>query len=233
MFGYIFHQEKNPISWNYHIDNEPVERANVVKDLGVMLDSELNFREHYVRLINKANRNLGFIFRLSSEFRDPYCLRSLYFSLVRSVLETAAIVWSPAHNVWIGRIERVQSKFIKYALRFLPWQDVNDLPPYESRCRLLGMDTLERRRNNLRIVFVAKTLLGEIAAPWILARINMNVIPRPLRQRSFLRLQSHRTDYAQNEPIRSMCELFNLFYDLFDFNVSTRVFRDRVYSFIS
>lgn len=214
-----FTRKKNPISWNYHIDNEPVERANVVKDLGVMLDSELNFREHYVRLINKANRNLGFIFRLSSEFRDPYCLRSLYFSLVRSVLETAAIVWSPAHNVWIGRIERVQSKFIKYALRFLPWQDVNDLPPYESRCRLLGMDTLERRRNSLRIVFVAKTLLGEIDAPWILARINMNVIPRPLRQRSFLRLQSHRTDYAQNEPIRSMCELFNLFYDLFDFNV--------------
>lgn len=183
-----FTRKKTPIPWNYSIGNEPLERAYVVKDLGVMLDSELNFREHYNYIINKANRNLGFIFRISSEFRDPYCLRSLYFSLVRSILETAAVVWSPFHNVWIDRIEKIQSKFIRYALRFLPWNNPNDLPPYESRCRLLGMDTLQKRRDTLRATFVAKTLLGEIDAPWILAQINLNIIPRPLRQRNFLRL---------------------------------------------
>lgn len=223
-----FTRKRTPIIWTYHILDEPVERTSVVKDLGVMLDSELNFREHYNCIINKANRNLGFIFRISSEFRDPYCLRSLYFSLVRSLLETAVVVWSPYHNIWISRIEKIQSKFVRYALRFLPWRNPDELPPYENRCRLLGMDTLQKRRDILRATFVGKVLQGEIDAPWILAQIDMNVIPRPLRQRNFLRLGQHRTGYAQHEPIRSMCELFNLFYYLFDFNVSARVFRDRL-----
>ena len=223
-----FSRKRSPLIWSYSIGNESVERTNVVKDLGVMLDSELNFREHYNYIINKASRNLGFIFRISSEFRDPYSLRSLYFSLVRSILETTAVVWSPFHNVWINRIERIQSKFVRYALRFLPWQTPNNLPPYESRCRLLGMDTLQTRRCILKTVFIGKVLMGEIDAPWILAQIHINVIPRPLRQRSFLRLPQHRTDYAQHEPMRSMCSIFNLYYHLFDFNISTQVFRNRV-----
>ena len=226
-----FTRKKIPILWNYCIGNEIVERSNVVKDLGVLLDSELNFRDHYSNIISKASRNLGFLFRISPEFRDPYCLRSLYFSLVRSILESAAVVWSPFHTIWIERIEKIQSKFVRYALRFLPWRFPNDPPPYESRCRLLGMDTLQKRRNILRVTFIGKVILGEIDAPWILAQIDFNIIPRPLRQRSFLRLQQHRTEYAHNEPVRSMCLLFNQLYHLFDFNVSARVFRDRVINF--
>ena len=226
-----FTRKRIPVHWDYRIGTEGLERAKVVKDLGVLLDSEMSFREHYAYIISKASRNLGFIFRLASEFRDSYCLRSLYFSLVRSILETAAIVWTPFHNVWISRIERIQAKFVRYALRFLPWQNTSDLPSYESRCRLLGMDTLQKRRKIQGTIFLAKVLSGDVSAPWILAQINLNIIPRPLRQRSFLRLQQHRTDYAQHEPIRHMCFLFNSCYHLFDFNVSVRVFHDRVTNF--
>ena len=142
------------IHWNYHIGTEILERVSVVKDLGVLLDYELNFRDHLAYTISKANRNLGFLFRLSSEFRDPYCLRSLYFSLVRSILESAAVVWSPSHNVWVNRIEKIQAKFVRFALRFLPWQNPDELPSYESRCRLLGTDTLQKRRKVMRTVFL-------------------------------------------------------------------------------
>lgn len=224
-----FSRKKTPIIWNYFIDNQPLHRTNVMKDLGVLLDSELNFREHYSYILAKANRNLGFIFRISNEFRDPYCLRSLYYSLVRSILESSAIVWCPYHNVWIERIEKVQSKFIRYALRFLPWRNREQLPPYESRCQLLGMDTLERRRTVARGYFVAKVLLGEVDASWILAQFDINIGARALRQRSFLRLPFHRTDYGQHEPIGAMCDVFNNCFSMFDFNISAKSFRDRLY----
>ena len=224
-------RKKKPIQWDYTIGDDHLARTNVVRDLGVMLDSELNFREHYSHIINKARRNLGFIIRLSTEFRNPYCLRSLYYSLVRSILESAVVVWSPFRSIWSARIEKIQSKFIKYALRFLPWQNPNELPPYEARCRLLGMDTLEKRRKMQKTVFIGKVLLGDIDAPWILAKINLNVQPRTLRQRNFVRIQQHRADYAQNEPIRAMCILFNEHFHLFDFNVSARLFRERVTNF--
>lgn len=63
-----------------------------------------------------------------------------------------------------------------FAVRSLPWNNPADLPPYPSRCRLLGMDIFEKRRIIMRNVFVAILLKGEIDAPAILARLNFNTV---------------------------------------------------------
>lgn len=68
-------------------------------DLGVLLDTKLSFVEHYFVIIAKANRNLGFIFNIA-EFHDRYCLRALYTTLVRSILESASIVWCPYNSMY-------------------------------------------------------------------------------------------------------------------------------------
>ena len=223
-----FTRRKKPILWNYAICQEPLERVSVVKDLGVLLDSQMSFRDHYSHIIAKANKNLGFIMRIAKELTDPYCLRALYFALVRSILETSSIVWSPYTDIWISRIESVQAKFLRYALRRLPWRDPTMLPPYADRCRLLDMDTLAKRRNMSRAIFVGRLMTDQIDAPNILSKINVLVPLRNFRSWDFLRLDYQRTYYGQNEPIRAMCEAFNSVYELFDFNVSIDVFRNRL-----
>ena len=225
-----FNKKKSPIHYWYTMNCQPIQRETVVKDLGVLLDTGLSFQNHYSHIVSKANRNLGFLKRAANEFRDPYCLRTLYYSLVRSILETAAIVWSPYFDIWSSRIEAVQKKFVRFAFRFLPWTNPLELPPYESRCELLGMATLEKRRRDMRAVFIGKLLLGEINAPNILAQVNINVAPRDLRTRNFLRLSFHRTLYGQNEPIRVMCSNFNSVYHLFDFSVTCKTFKNRLRS---
>jgi hypothetical protein len=60
---------------------------------------------------------LVFVKRLSCEFRDPYTLKTLYVSLVRRKLEYASCVWRSFYGAHINRIERVQKKFLRYALR--------------------------------------------------------------------------------------------------------------------
>ena len=131
--------------------------------------------------------------KIANEFRDPYCLRALYYTLVRSILETAAVVWSPYTGLWTARIESVQRRFIRYALRGLSWTDSVELPPYIDRCRLLDMDTLEKRRDDMRAVFVGKVLCGSIDAPCILANVNINAPSRILRTTDFPRIPFHRT----------------------------------------
>ena len=97
----------------------------------------------------------------------------------------------------------------------------NNVPlSYEDRRRTLGLASLAQRRTFLRASFIGKLLLGTVDAPNILARVNVNVIPRPLRTREFLRLDLQRTLYGQNEPIRAMCDVFNCVYDVFDFGMS-------------
>jgi hypothetical protein len=54
-------------------------------DLGVVLDSKLNFTSHIDSLIVKASRMLSYIRRIGQvEFRDPYALKTLYNSFARS-----------------------------------------------------------------------------------------------------------------------------------------------------
>lgn len=223
-----FSRKKSTIEYLYSINCQQVQRVTVVKDLGVLLDTGLSFHNHYNSIIAKANKNLGFIMRVGKEFRDPYCLRSLYYALVRSILETAAVVWSPYTDIWSARIESIQRKFIRFALRTLPWIDPVVLPPYENRCKLLGLDTLAKRRDDMRAVFVGKLLCGIIDSPNILAKLNLNVTSRVLRSTNFLRLPFHRTVYGQNEPICAMCNIFNSVFHLFDFNVSCETFKCRL-----
>jgi hypothetical protein len=65
-------------------------------------------------MVGKAFAMLGFIRRLAFEFRDPYNLRSLHTSLVRPKLEYASFAWRPFCDVRMNKVERVQSRFIRY-----------------------------------------------------------------------------------------------------------------------
>jgi hypothetical protein len=94
---------------------------------------------------SKSARMLGFIKRISKEFSDPYMYKTLYVAFVRSGLEYASCVWSLHQEVHSARIERIQNNFIIFALRGLGWT-IQPLPPYESRCLLLGLEVLSDRK---------------------------------------------------------------------------------------
>lgn len=223
-----FHRKKRPIIHNYFIGGEALQRVDSVRDLGVVLDNEVTFKEHYEEIVKKARRQLGFVSKITKEFRDPYTLKSLYVSLVRPILETASVVWDPYQTTVIDRLEAIQRKFIRYALRFLPWNDPLNLPPYVDRCQLLNLETLEYRRKTAKAVFVAKILAGEYDAPNLLAALDINVPAYTLRSSNFFRLPRRLHDYDLNEPIRSMMNVFNQMYPNYDFNISVDVFRNSI-----
>jgi hypothetical protein len=86
----------------------------------------------------------------------------------------------------INRIERIQEKFIKHALRQFRWNVNLDLPPYENRCRVLVMDTLKKRRDVARVLLVFDLLSGKIDLPKLLSQINLSVPSYQIRGREFL-----------------------------------------------
>ena len=99
---------------------------------------------------------MGFLFRESRELSDPYCIRALFFAFVRSILEYACPVWSPYCSNDKARLESVQRRFLRFALRSLPWTDPSILPSYNHRLALLSMPTLERHREYIGLSFICK-----------------------------------------------------------------------------
>ena len=197
-------------------------------DLGVVLDCKLSFREHIDSVVNKASAMLGFIKRLSKEFRCPYTYKILYTTYVRSRLEYASCVWQPFYVTHVNRIERIQEKFIKFALQRLPWNPNLELPPYENRCRVLVMDTLKKRRDIARVLLVFDLLSGKIDSPNLLTQISLNVPSYQTRSREFLFVEFHRTNYGAFEPINAAVRGFNEFAGLFEFNLTRDKFIDSI-----
>jgi hypothetical protein len=77
------------------LNNIPLQRVTIIKDLGIFYTSTLSFSHHIDIITGRANKVLGFIKRNIKLFSSPTCLRSLYFALVRSILEYGVVVWYP------------------------------------------------------------------------------------------------------------------------------------------
>ena len=204
-----FSRKKHPLMFEYSIAGETLQRNNVVTDLGILLDTQMTFRQHYSMIISKANRQLGFVLRTGKEFVDPGTLRTLYCSLVRPILESACVVWQPYYDAWIQRIECIQKQFVRRICRTLPWRNPDNLPPYEELCLLLGLKTLEQRRKDMLFRMAQKILVGTYDCPTILAMFNLYCPIRPQRHHRLLLLNTHRTNYGLHEPIRRLALEFN------------------------
>ena len=138
-----FYRSKLPLVHNYSIGSHSLDRSLSFKDLGIMLDSKLNFHLHLDYVISKSNMMLGFLKRNTKDFKDIGTFNSLYFSLVRSLIEYGSVVWSPNYQSHVDRVERIQksySRFVlfKYGFRIMP--------SYHTRCKLLGLESLVNRR---------------------------------------------------------------------------------------
>jgi hypothetical protein len=144
---------------------------------------------------------------------------NLYFTYVHSKLEYVNCVWQPFYVTHIKRIERMQEKFIKYAVGQFRWNVNIDLSPYENRCRVLVLDTPKKRRDVARVLLVFDLLSGKIVSPKLLSQINLSVPSYQTRGREFLFVEFHRTNYGIYEPINAAVEGFNEIDGLFDLNI--------------
>jgi hypothetical protein len=63
-------------------------------------------------MCNKATRVFGFLKRNCSEFNDPNCLKTLYCSLIRSLVEYGSIIWTPYQSERVTKIEMIQKRFL-------------------------------------------------------------------------------------------------------------------------
>jgi hypothetical protein len=93
-------------------------------------------------------------------------------------------VWRSFYDVNVNRIERVQRKFVRYALRGLGWTDMYNLPPYVDRCALIRFETLTRRCSDSCVMFVFDVLSSRVGSPNLLSLFNViDSLSNPLMMR--------------------------------------------------
>lgn len=139
-----FFKSKFKIQCDYKIDNSPLPEVLLIKDLGVLFNQKMNFKVHINQVVNRAHQNLSFILRNTSYFTNLNVFVILYFSLVRSILEYASIIWMPDAYSVINEIEKVQKRFV----RFLYFKSFRVYPKYPVKISYIEqLSTLQIQKN--------------------------------------------------------------------------------------
>lgn len=134
---YMMHPENNELA---------IQKVTSEKDLGVIVDNKLLFREHMSTKVATANKVLGLIFRTFT-YMDQDMFVSLYKSLVRPHLEYATPVWTPLYKKDSIALENVQRR----ATRLV--SSLSTLT-YQERLVKLGLPSLEYRRFRADVIEV-------------------------------------------------------------------------------
>ena len=116
-----FTLRRTPIVASYVLDGHQLERCDYIRDLGVLLDSKLNFALHVDATMARANQRLGLLMRgmqmaprpRQAQF-DHQAVLCAYKAHVRSIIEYASVIWSGAAKSHLVRFERLQHRFLMW-----------------------------------------------------------------------------------------------------------------------
>jgi hypothetical protein len=129
------------------LNNILLQRVSIIKDFGIYYSSSLSFNHHIDIITGQANKVLGFIKRNTKLFSSLTCLRSLYFALVRSILEYGVVVWYPYLAKNQLHHERVRHKFFSYTAFILKLPNPNH--NYSDINNFLNITYLSSRHNHI------------------------------------------------------------------------------------
>jgi len=161
-------KQKNIIKAEYTIYGKPLNTVSS-GNLGLTIDTKLNYNEHVNNICKKANSTLAFIHR---NIRCPRKVKATaYNSFVRPQLEYALTVWGPHTANNINQIEAVQRRAARSVMN--DWSRPHSQSGRSSSSKgsptlmmqQLGWNTLEVRRNQARAVMIYRIVNGLIAIP--------------------------------------------------------------------
>jgi len=148
---FIMHMNpKKSIAFNYHMNDLNLIKSSVIKDLGILIDDNLSFEDHFTKIIEKAGLMCN-ILLANFKCRDTFFLKTIFKSFVRPVLEYGNEILHPQYLKDIVRIENVQRSFTR---RIPILKNKN----YPERLKDLDLESLELRRIKSGLCYIFKIL---------------------------------------------------------------------------
>lgn len=205
----IFTRLQDNQNCDYFLNGVLINRVNKIKDLGIYMTHTLSFNPHVEACIASASKLMGFIIRQSINFRKTETLITLYFSLVRSRLESGAVIWNPFHITYREALERVQKRF----LRFLFYKCFNVYTytiPYHELLMMFGFRGLALRRTLMGLVFLCRLARGGVGDAASLARLSIRVPSFQSRNKLLFSLPHCRTASHASSPLFQLMRSYNI-----------------------
>ena len=172
----IFGKEISDSNFKFSINNQDLEYVKSIKDLGIIFDNKLTFKDHINSVISKSKKALWLLKYHTKGFKNREAIIHLYNTLVKSKLLFGSVVWNTYNNELIYNMEKVQNDF----LRYMPYK-MNIKFDYFNHNYLdiqnnLEIMSLQSSRNFHDLVFVYKLFNNKIDLLSIKLKISLQSI---------------------------------------------------------
>ena len=138
-------------------DKTTIEVKSSVKDLGVILSSDLSFSLQIQKAVSSASQMVGWCLR-TFRGRGSFLLMTLFKSLVQPHLDYCNQIWAPTKQEDINKIEQVQRELVS-RIRDSSLVGLD----YWNKLAKLKLYSQERRRERYQIIFIWKISQGLVS----------------------------------------------------------------------
>ena len=141
------------VSHSYKIGDHTIATRDSHRDLGIILQYNLSWADHYDHICSKAYKILGLLRRSFFMSHSKATKRKLYISLVRSQLTYCSQLWRPALIKDIRKLEQIQRRATRYILG-----TTHPHPDYKQRLIALNLLPLMYYFEIADIMFMVNSL---------------------------------------------------------------------------
>ena len=96
------------------INKEAIDETKQVKYLGILIDSQLTFKQHIGELNNKIARAIGILYKISP-FVSTSILLNIYHAIIYPLLLYGVSVWGNAYKTLLEPVYIMQKTFVRMA----------------------------------------------------------------------------------------------------------------------
>lgn len=194
---------------SYTLCQAILSRVDVIRDLGIILDSKLKLDLHVDTIVSKAYKMYGFVMRACKSFKCVTTLLYLFKSLIRSQVEYCVPVWDPLYKKYIKVIERIQHKF----LRCVNFKFNGGRLSYNQLLVKYRLLDLKSRREQLQFKILYDLIHNKYDCNNLINKITYN-IPHKTHRRSSRKYNLFatkfcRTDAGRRSPLYRLLNTFN------------------------
>lgn len=207
-------------------DGTKIDQDDKVRDLGVIMSSNLKFKDHIKFISTRCRQLSGWILR-TFKTREQLPLLTLWKSLVLSRLDYCSQLWSPIKVGEMQEIEALQRTFTSHIHGLAYFQD------YWDRLITLKLYSVERRFERYSIIYAWKIIEQECLYPEPYQTTDIN--SRTGRKFIYYYPINSNKCRAYNTPFNRLKKAFNsLPKDLRNMSdVSTEKFKSHLDGFLS
>ncbi|KAF8367053.1 hypothetical protein PRIPAC_84882, partial [Pristionchus pacificus] len=146
---------------DYFLNTSKIEPKSSIRGLGIQIDDELSFKDHFDIVTQKAATRANIIFR-GLTTNNAKVMVNAYTTYVRPMVEFCPSVAFPVHEKEAGKLEKLQNKVTRLISYKCFGYTFENRPRPEERNEMLNLKSLTYRRkiNDFKQAYEASNLRG-------------------------------------------------------------------------